>query len=91
MGKGVLGAMTKPLGGAAELVSQTGMGLLQGAGLARYPKPRRAPLEKGGAKGGGGGVVVLGARSGALRMQRLVACRGQEDITNRFTRDILFR
>lgn len=27
MGKGILGVFTKPLGGAAELVSQTGQGL----------------------------------------------------------------
>ena len=39
VGKGLVGAITKPLGGAAELVSQTSMGLLQGTGLARYPKP----------------------------------------------------
>ncbi|XP_061177950.1 intermembrane lipid transfer protein VPS13B-like [Saccostrea echinata] len=41
VGKGILGVFTKPLGGAAELVSQTGQGLLHGTGLADHvPLPR---------------------------------------------------
>ena len=43
VGKGLVGAVTKPLGGAAELVSQTGLGLLQGAGLTSLPSPRHPP------------------------------------------------
>ena len=35
VGKGLLGAVTKPVGGAMELVSQTGQGLMHGTGLAR--------------------------------------------------------
>ena len=33
VGKGLVGAITKPLGGAAELVSQTSLGLLHSSGL----------------------------------------------------------
>lgn len=33
MGKGLIGAVAKPVGGAMELVSQTGQGLLHGTGL----------------------------------------------------------
>ena len=40
VGRGLVGVITKPVGGAAELVSQTGIGLLQGTGLVRYPIPR---------------------------------------------------
>ena len=46
VGKGLMGVVTKPIGGAAELVSQTGMGLLQGAGLAKYPSPRHSAITK---------------------------------------------
>jgi hypothetical protein len=35
VGKGLLGAVTKPVGGVMELVSQTGQGLMHGTGLAR--------------------------------------------------------
>lgn len=35
VGKGLLGAVTKPVGGAMELVSQTGQGIMHGTGLAR--------------------------------------------------------
>jgi len=38
VGKGLVGMVTKPIGGAAEFVSQTGMGLLQGTGLSQFPK-----------------------------------------------------
>lgn len=37
VGKGLIGVVTKPLGGAMELVSQTGQGILQGAGLTQLP------------------------------------------------------
>lgn len=37
-GKGLVGAVVKPIGGAAELVSQTGQGILHGTGLAEVPK-----------------------------------------------------
>ena len=35
VGKGLIGAVAKPVGGAMELVSQTGRGLMHGTGLAR--------------------------------------------------------
>ena len=35
VGKGLLGAVTKPVGGVMELVSQTGQGLMHGTGLAK--------------------------------------------------------
>ena len=37
VGKGLIGVVTKPLGGAMELVSQTGQGILQGVGLTHLP------------------------------------------------------
>lgn len=37
VGKGLIGVITKPLGGAMELVSQTGQGILQGTGLGEMP------------------------------------------------------
>ncbi|XP_014673464.1 PREDICTED: vacuolar protein sorting-associated protein 13B-like [Priapulus caudatus] len=40
VGKGLVGVVTKPLGGAAELVSQAGLGLLHGAGWSRLPSLR---------------------------------------------------
>jgi len=40
VGKGIAGVVTKPLGGAAELVAQTGQGLLTGSGWAKMRKPR---------------------------------------------------
>jgi hypothetical protein len=42
-----MGVFTKPVGGAAELVSQTGLGILQGVGLGSFPAPRggsRSPV-----------------------------------------------
>ncbi len=35
VGKGILGVVTKPMGGAMELVSKTGQGIMHGTGLAR--------------------------------------------------------
>ncbi|CAH7118655.1 Vps13b [Phodopus roborovskii] len=43
VGKGIMGVFTKPIGGAAELVSQTGYGILHGAGLSQLPKQRYQP------------------------------------------------
>nr|XP_033789038.1 vacuolar protein sorting-associated protein 13B isoform X2 [Geotrypetes seraphini] len=40
VGKGIVGVFTKPIGGAAELVSQTGYGILHGAGLSQFPRHR---------------------------------------------------
>nr|XP_015804809.2 intermembrane lipid transfer protein VPS13B isoform X1 [Nothobranchius furzeri] len=45
VGKGIVGVFTKPIGGAAELVSQTGYGILHGAGLWQLPKQLRLPAE----------------------------------------------
>ncbi|XP_070248088.1 intermembrane lipid transfer protein VPS13B isoform X2 [Myotis yumanensis] len=45
MGKGIMGVFTKPIGGAAELVSQTGYGILHGAGLSQLPKQRYQPRD----------------------------------------------
>ena len=46
VGKGLIGVVTKPLGGAMELVSQTGQGILQGAGLTQLPSRIFAPGER---------------------------------------------
>ena len=46
VGKGLLGVVTKPLGGAMELVSQTGQGILQGAGLTQLPSRVFTPGER---------------------------------------------
>ncbi|XP_048068541.1 intermembrane lipid transfer protein VPS13B isoform X5 [Ursus arctos] len=45
VGKGLMGVFTKPIGGAAELVSQTGYGILHGAGLSQLPKQRYQPSD----------------------------------------------
>ncbi|XP_075405556.1 intermembrane lipid transfer protein VPS13B isoform X3 [Tenrec ecaudatus] len=45
VGKGLMGVFTKPIGGAAELVSQTGYGILHGAGLSQLPKQRYQPRD----------------------------------------------
>ncbi|NXG41192.1 VP13B protein, partial [Psilopogon haemacephalus] len=46
VGKGLMGVFTKPIGGAAELVSQTGYGILHGAGLSQLPRQRSAPSDQ---------------------------------------------
>uniref|UniRef100_H3D702 Vacuolar protein sorting 13 homolog B n=1 Tax=Tetraodon nigroviridis TaxID=99883 RepID=H3D702_TETNG len=46
VGKGIVGVFTKPIGGAAELVSQTGFGILHGAGLWQLPKQLYLPTEE---------------------------------------------
>ncbi|KAI8506006.1 Vacuolar protein sorting-associated protein 13B [Branchiostoma belcheri] len=43
VGKGLVGVVAKPIGGAAEFVAQTGQGILQGAGLTHLPRPRCTP------------------------------------------------
>ncbi|XP_072031129.1 intermembrane lipid transfer protein VPS13B-like isoform X1 [Amphiura filiformis] len=42
VGKGLVGVVIKPLGGAAEFLAQTGEGILHGAGLADAVRPRSA-------------------------------------------------
>ncbi|KAG8228725.1 hypothetical protein J437_LFUL009407 [Ladona fulva] len=44
VGKGLVGVITKPLSGAAELVALTGQGLLHGTGWANLPLPKQPPL-----------------------------------------------
>ncbi|KAL6262831.1 hypothetical protein P5V15_005621 [Pogonomyrmex californicus] len=44
VGLGLVGVVTKPLSGAAELVALTGQGLLQGAGWNSLPAPRQRPV-----------------------------------------------
>ncbi|KAJ8353846.1 hypothetical protein SKAU_G00214130 [Synaphobranchus kaupii] len=46
VGKGIVGVFTKPIGGAAELVSQTGYGILHGAGLWQLPRQLYLPDEE---------------------------------------------
>ncbi|KAI7806135.1 putative vacuolar protein sorting-associated protein 13B-like [Triplophysa rosa] len=46
VGKGIVGVFTKPIGGAAELVSQTGYGLLHGAGLWQLPQQLHLPTDR---------------------------------------------
>ncbi|KAK6325959.1 hypothetical protein J4Q44_G00016030 [Coregonus suidteri] len=46
VGKGIVGVFTKPIGGAAELVSQTGYGILHGAGLWQLPKQLYLPADQ---------------------------------------------
>lgn len=43
VGKGLVGVVTKPIGGAAEFLSQTGQGILHGVGLTRVPEARFKP------------------------------------------------
>ncbi|XP_008205594.1 vacuolar protein sorting-associated protein 13B isoform X1 [Nasonia vitripennis] len=44
VGLGLVGVVTKPLSGAAELVALTGQGLLQGTGWNSLPAPRQRPV-----------------------------------------------
>ncbi|KFB38642.1 AGAP003489-PA-like protein [Anopheles sinensis] len=48
MGKGIVGAFTKPISGAAELVALTGQGMLQSVGYNTLPTPKlsRKPLQR---------------------------------------------
>ena len=43
MGRGVIGAVAKPVGGALDLVSQTSLGMLHSAGLQATPAPVHRP------------------------------------------------
>ncbi|XP_055871203.1 intermembrane lipid transfer protein VPS13B-like isoform X3 [Biomphalaria glabrata] len=43
MSKGLVGVFTKPIGGAAEFVSQTGQGILHGTGLGQLPTRLEKP------------------------------------------------
>ena len=45
VGKGLLGAVAKPVGGVMELVSQTGQGLMHGTGLARRLHRKQVELQ----------------------------------------------
>jgi vacuolar protein sorting-associated protein 13B len=45
VGLGLVGVITKPLSGAAELVALTGQGLLQGAGWNPLPQPRNDAVQ----------------------------------------------
>ncbi|XP_044753199.1 vacuolar protein sorting-associated protein 13B isoform X2 [Coccinella septempunctata] len=44
LGLGLVGIITKPLSGAAELLALTGQGLLQGAGWNNLPEQRNQPI-----------------------------------------------
>lgn len=46
MSKGLVGMVTKPLGGAAEFVANTGEGLLTGAGWALSPTQLISPISQ---------------------------------------------
>ena len=46
LGKGLLGVVTKPVGGAMEFVSQTGQGIMHGTGLTTILKRRAADLQQ---------------------------------------------
>ena len=45
-GKGLVGMVAKPIGGAMELISQTGQGILLGTGLTKPPMKLKAALDK---------------------------------------------
>lgn len=44
VGKGLVGIVAKPIGGAAELISQTGQGLLEGSGWRKQPSRQHWPV-----------------------------------------------
>ena len=46
VGKGLVGIVAKPVGGVAQLISQTGQGILYGTGLMNIPHRRHRPLEQ---------------------------------------------
>lgn len=47
IGRGLVGAVTKPISGAAELVALTGQGMLQTVGFNTMPLPRQNPITVG--------------------------------------------
>ncbi|CAF1081939.1 unnamed protein product [Rotaria sordida] len=46
VGKGLVGIVVKPVGGVAQLISQTGQGILYGTGLMNIPHRRHRQLEQ---------------------------------------------
>ena len=46
LGRGLIGVVVKPIGGAAELVSQTSMGFLHQAGLVNVRQHKRLAVDK---------------------------------------------
>ncbi|CAF2072299.1 unnamed protein product, partial [Rotaria magnacalcarata] len=46
VGKGIVGIFVKPVGGVAQLISQTGQGILYGTGLMNIPHRRHRQLEQ---------------------------------------------
>ncbi|CAF5088750.1 unnamed protein product, partial [Rotaria socialis] len=46
VGKGIVGIFVKPVGGIAQLISQTGQGILYGTGLMNIPHRRHRQLEQ---------------------------------------------
>ncbi|CAF1038544.1 unnamed protein product [Adineta ricciae] len=46
VGKGLVGIVAKPVGGVAQLISQTGQGILYGTGLMNIPHRRHRQLEQ---------------------------------------------
>jgi len=46
LGRGLVGAVTKPIGGAAEFVSQTSMGILHQVGLGNVRQPKRIAIDR---------------------------------------------
>lgn len=59
VGKGLIGVVTKPLGGAMELVSQTGQGILQGTGLGETPRRLYEPDTRGAVIGNSSNLKYL--------------------------------
>lgn len=46
VGKGLVGIVAKPVGGVAQLISQTGQGILYGTGLMNIPHRRHRQIEQ---------------------------------------------
>ena len=46
VGKGLVGIVAKPVGGVAQLISQTGQGILYGTGLMNIPHRRQRQLQQ---------------------------------------------
>ena len=46
VGKGLVGIVAKPVGGVAQLISQTGQGILYGTGLLNIPNRRHRQIEQ---------------------------------------------
>ena len=46
VGKGLVGVVAKPVGGVAQLISQTGQGILYGTGLMNIPHRRHRQIEQ---------------------------------------------